>query len=135
VPNKRKIIKDDQCFKWLPEYPRFTVSDVELVTMFSTELWTDQTAAQMLVKTGRARRMEEVLWIRDGPNRPFQLTPSITMTIYCALHKSKTFSADSGLDADELFCGCLRRRSDHFDVLQRSPWVSRVHLTLWIWKR
>jgi hypothetical protein len=76
-PDMKKIIKDDEFPKWVLRYPRFTVSDVELVTVFHTQLWTDQTAALMFVKTDIPRKMKEVLWIHDRPDPPFQLTPAI----------------------------------------------------------
>jgi hypothetical protein len=78
-PDMKKIIKDDQFPKWVLEHPRFSVSDVELVTMFHTQLWTDQTAAQMFVKTDIPHKMKEVLWVHDRPAPTFQLNPAIAL--------------------------------------------------------
>jgi hypothetical protein len=73
------MTKDDQFLRWVLGHLRFPVSDIELVTMFHTQLRTDQTGAQMFVKTDTARKRKEGFESYNRPDSPCQLTPAMAI--------------------------------------------------------
>jgi asparagine synthetase B (glutamine-hydrolysing) len=62
------------------------------------------------------------------PMKVSEMNLNIAMTLYCALGKSETFAAHSGLGADELFCGYLRMRSDQTVNEEVSEHIRRLWL-------
>jgi asparagine synthetase B (glutamine-hydrolysing) len=89
------------------------------------------TVFQLREFTGDVREMALKLdEIREllTPMNVTEMNLNIAMTLYCALDKSETFAAHSGLGADELFCGYLRMRSDQTVNEEVSEHIRRLWL-------
>jgi asparagine synthetase B (glutamine-hydrolysing) len=73
-------------------------------TRFELREWTGDVGAM-------AQRLPEIRGLLT-PLEVTEMNLNIAMTLLCALERSETFAAHSGLGADELFCGYMRMRSD-----------------------
>jgi hypothetical protein len=77
----RKLIPREQLPGWLLSHQAFTVSDVEIVTRWDTELWASQdVAVQMFMRSGPPDKMRDVMWMHDRPPARFVLSPALTST-------------------------------------------------------
>ena len=62
---------------WVAGFSEYTISDIELVSLKSKEIWNSEQALKIMLRTLNPEKMDSVLWINERPAQEFEVSQQV----------------------------------------------------------
>lgn len=99
IPELQSVIPDNEFKKWLLSHETFTISDIEIVSIFHKEIWEQETSAQVLIATQPSQKISEVDWIHQRPPQQFQISKVRMDDCVHSFLAAERYNGDCSVDA------------------------------------